>query len=111
VVGLEGHRTSNLAKEARLRRTVSRDRNLVPVSVAGGPPVRVPYRQLEAAGEQIAHLERLSGRLLAAAATGTPLELSESEAILLAAEIRFGAANGSRPLEELAEALRYRRPR
>jgi hypothetical protein len=77
----------------------------VPVSVAGAAPVRVPAEQVKALCDRTTHLGRLSERMHGAAETGETLAVTESEAVLLVAELRRGAGSDVLPLTDLRDAL------
>ena len=77
----------------------------IPVSVAGAAPVPVPAEQVKALCERTTHLGRLSERLHTAAENGQTLAVTESEAVLLVAELRRGTATDPLPLTDLCDAL------
>jgi hypothetical protein len=83
----------------------------VPLSVEHGPSALVPVHQVRQAAAHLGHLQRLSVRMMAAAEGGDELALSESEALLLLAELRRLGGQSEERLDDLVETLIDRLPR
>jgi hypothetical protein len=76
------------------------------VSVAGRPPALVPADQLTFALRRTSHVPKLHDRLEKAMTGGGEVTLSESEALLLLAEIRHRTRRSDiQPMSELIDAL------
>jgi hypothetical protein len=75
------------------------------ISLHHARPFRVSLDQVLALCDEISHLGRLCERMRAAVETGATLHLTDSEALLLVAEIRRRSLNDDRPLETLANSL------
>jgi hypothetical protein len=76
------------------------------LSVGQGASEDVSVEQIRAAVGLVSHLTRLHARLLAAIEANEKLVLSESEALLLLAEMRRSRRDGK--LDELAQAINRR---
>src|ERR671925_247523 len=84
---------------------MSRRRKRMPIAVDGAAPLDVPIKQVKALCAEIGHLDRLCARMLAAAESAARLDLRDSEAVLLAAEIRHSAITTGNALDGFADAL------
>jgi hypothetical protein len=82
----------------------------LPVSIDGAAAVRVPIGQVAAAAARLSHIPRLHGRMTTAVKARSELALTESEALLILAEIRRRPDVLARPLDQLVDALFGRRP-
>jgi hypothetical protein len=65
----------------------------------------VSPRQVELLCGRTGHLDRLCARMRLSIESGARLELSDSEAMLLVAEIRRGDASDEEPLGDISAAL------
>jgi putative heme degradation protein len=80
-------------------------RKNLPVSVEGRTPALVPVEQLVYACNHTRHITRLHDRITHAVEEHRQVALSESEAVLLLAELRHRARRDRSEVRELLTAL------